>query len=141
MFKELILSREQFFIDKLKPVFNICKIAGRTDGVVRSVEYRLKMSIAKRGKKHNPIHSIAKSIRQKCIKHNYNYKHTEEAKNKISRSEIKSIIQYDLNGNYIKEWDSIKEASIALNICCVSISMCCLKKTKKAGNYKWNFKN
>jgi len=140
MFKELILSREQFFMNKLKPVFNICKIAGRTDGVVRSAEFKLKVSISKSGKKHNPIHSMAKSIRQKGIKHNYNYKHTEDAKNRISKSEMKCIIQYNLNGNYIKEWESIKEASIVLGICSSSISSCCLKKIKKAGNYKWTFK-
>jgi hypothetical protein len=53
----------------------------------------------------------------------------------------KPILQYDLNNNFIKEWPSIKEASLELNINCGGISGCCRGSSPKAGNYKWKYKN
>lgn len=50
----------------------------------------------------------------------------------------KSIIQYDLQGNIIKEWDSVKEATSIVNY--DSIISCCKKKYKTAGGYVWRFK-
>ena len=50
----------------------------------------------------------------------------------------KKILQYDLNGNFIKEWDSIKDAEVNLNI--HSISSVCNKKLKSAGGFFWAFK-
>src|SRR3990172_146612 len=41
---------EQTLIDKLKPEYNICKIAGRTSGVPFSDEHRHKLSLAKYGR-------------------------------------------------------------------------------------------
>lgn len=48
------------------------------------------------------------------------------------------ILQYDLNGNFIKEWFSIKEAEQTLNI--NNISKCCRGLREKAGGYKWKYK-
>ena len=52
----------------------------------------------------------------------------------------KKIKQFDLEGNFIKEWESIKQAGEYLNICKVGIARCCRKEQKTAGNYKWEFK-
>jgi len=65
---------------------------------------------------------------------------SENEKNQISLRKKKKIIQCDLNMNPIKEWDSIKEASIALNINMQSISANCLGKNKTASGFKWIFK-
>ena len=66
-------------------------------------------------------------------------KHTEEAKrlNKIKHS-IK-IEQYDLEGNFIKQWDSVKEAEMFYKISTGSISKVCKGKRKTAGGYKWKY--
>lgn len=53
----------------------------------------------------------------------------------------KSIIQYDLDNNFIKEWISVTEASKILNIPRTSISACLRKYTKKCHNFKWEYKN
>lgn len=51
----------------------------------------------------------------------------------------KKILQYDLEGNFIKKWKSIKEASRVLNIDNSAISKCCYHKRNKCGGYIWRF--
>jgi hypothetical protein len=52
----------------------------------------------------------------------------------------KIILQYDINGNLIQEWESIKKASLELNICSSSINNNLKKRYKHAGNYIWEYK-
>lgn len=56
----------------------------------------------------------------------------------IDSSKIK-IDQYDINNNYIKTWDSIRECSRELNIDDASISRCLKGRYKKAGGYIWKY--
>ena len=49
------------------------------------------------------------------------------------------VIQFDLQGNYIKEWDSASEAARQLNIDQSGIIKCCRNKLKTAGKYKWKY--
>ena len=54
---------------------------------------------------------------------------------------IKPVVQYNLDGVFIKEWSSATEASKFLNIKhSVCISRCCQGKNKTAHGYKWKFK-
>ncbi len=57
---------------------------------------------------------------------------------KIKAFQPKIITQYDLNGSFIKNWNSIKEAQNELNIS--HISEVCNNKRKTAGKYIWRFK-
>lgn len=52
----------------------------------------------------------------------------------------KHIIQYDLEGNFIKEWSSTKLAGQELLINIKDINSCCLGKLKTAGKYRWSYK-
>ena len=55
---------------------------------------------------------------------------------------VKSVLQYDLEGNFIKEWTSAKEASRQLNIKNTDISSCCKNgRNRTAGNFIWKFKS
>lgn len=58
----------------------------------------------------------------------------------IRYSKAKKIIQYDLNDNFIKEWESISDAAKELNIPTTHISKCCLGKLNKTHSYKWRYK-
>lgn len=49
------------------------------------------------------------------------------------------IIQLDLEGNYIKEWESTSKAHKELNL--TSILNCLKGRTKTAGGYKWKYKD
>lgn len=52
----------------------------------------------------------------------------------------KKTIQYDINGNFIKEWNCVRDIERQLKISNESISRCCTGKTKTAGGYKWKYK-
>ena len=54
-------------------------------------------------------------------------------------TKISPVIQYDLNGKKIKEYNSIKEAK-EKNKKCSKISDCCSGKRKTAGGYIWKYK-
>ena len=62
----------------------------------------------------------------------------DKYKDKILK--YKKVEQLDKNGNVIKEWNSIIEASRKLNIDQSSISKCCREKRKTAGGYNWKYK-
>ena len=52
----------------------------------------------------------------------------------------KVILQFSLDGEFIKEFSSIKEASGEIGIFKPAIVHCLKGKTKKAGGYKWKYK-
>jgi hypothetical protein len=52
----------------------------------------------------------------------------------------KKVNQYDLNWNFIKTWDSIKEAWDTLKIYSTSISKCCKWKYKYTWWFVWKLK-
>lgn len=50
------------------------------------------------------------------------------------------ILMYDLNGNFIKEWESKWEAHLALKIPNGNLVKVCYGERKSAGGYIWKFK-
>lgn len=52
---------------------------------------------------------------------------------------MRKIIQYDLNGNFIKKWNSIIEASKNLKINSGNLSSTLNGKFKTCGGYKWKY--
>jgi group I intron endonuclease len=58
----------------------------------------------------------------------------------VIKSKIKPIIQLDLEGNFIKEWESGKEASRVLNINQANINIICNGKGKTYKGFIWKFK-
>ncbi len=67
--------------------------------------------------------------------------HNENMKNRSTKNMGKKIIQYDLNDNFIKEYDSISQAARGLDCSPSSIGNCVCGRTKTSQNYKWKFKN
>jgi hypothetical protein len=57
------------------------------------------------------------------------------------RKRNKAIIQCDLKGNFIKEYESQNQASRETNISQGDISLCCRGKQKSAGGFTWKLKN
>ena len=58
-------------------------------------------------------------------------------KNNLRKS--KAINQYDIDGKFIREWGSIKEASTVLHIPDSNIINCCKGKCKIIGGYIWKY--
>lgn len=51
----------------------------------------------------------------------------------------KKCIQKDLNGNIIKNWDSLKQIKLELGYDCSAISRCCRNIQKTSYNFIWDF--
>lgn len=114
--RELCIEREQWWIDTLKPDLNIQKIADSALGVKRTEETKRKCREAHLGKRLS-----------------------EETIAKRTAKQVKTIYQYDLDGNLIKKWDSIKQAGESLGINRPSISNCLKGRYKSAGGFIWRY--
>lgn len=53
----------------------------------------------------------------------------------------KPVLQYDLNGNLIKEWCSVSEIERQLGYPEGDISRCCRERRKSAYKFKWRYIN
>ena len=70
-------------------------------------------------------------------KYNSNY----GTKNKrVSNKAKKPVNQYDLEGKFIKTWNSPLDASIYYGVSKTTIYSCCNGKTNSAVGYKWKYK-
>lgn len=78
--REALLEREQFYIDLLKPIYNILKIANSHFGVVRLPETGRKISNSKMG------HSVSQETREKISKSLMGNIISQETKEKLSKS-------------------------------------------------------
>jgi hypothetical protein len=59
---------------------------------------------------------------------------------KRNRNYGKEVLQFTLDNKFIKEWSSIKEASINVNGFGCNISFCCKGKAKTAYGFIWRYK-
>lgn len=56
-------------------------------------------------------------------------------------SQSKSVLQYDLEGNFINEWKSANQIQRELGFFQSNVNRCCLKKCKTAYGFIWKYKN
>ena len=94
------------------------------------MEHAVKTGLIKKGEKH-PLYGrslASETIYKMKLKRNLN----KDLFNK-------KINQYDLNGKYIKTWDSINEAIKYYNN--KAIEFCCKGRRKSASGYQWTFYN
>jgi ferredoxin-like protein FixX len=81
-----------------------------------------------------------------------NREFSEEHRKKISNNskkqmlegrsviKLRPILQYTMNDEFIKEYDSVLSASIQTNIKSNTICNCCRKISKSSGGFKWRYK-
>jgi hypothetical protein len=112
-----------------------CGVKAGTTGMKHSEESKQKMSeYWKQYYNENP--SPKKGIKMS--------KESSEKKSKSMMGVLnKTILQYDLQDNLIKEWSSISEAYLSLNkkITNGCINLACKGKIQTAFSYKWKYKN
>lgn len=100
--KEVLLKKEQLYLDKINPTLNICKIAGSPLGIKHGFIFSKNLSEARRGKKNN----IKKSevTKSKFI--------TSETKSKLSsRSTGIKVKIYDKLNNLVNEFPTMTAAA------------------------------
>lgn len=96
------------------------------------------------GRKRPPeeCKKLSKIHKGKKLSETHNKKlHESNIGNKYTLGMFKKpIIQYDLNGNFIKEWDSVTDASQILNLNYSAINNCVNNRLKTSGGFVWKHK-
>lgn len=102
--KEILLEREQFYIDILKPEYNILKIAGSRLGIKHSFNGKKAMSIKSRGRKFLYKDKVIRTYLPKVV--------TSNTKLKLAlRSQGVNVKILDSSNNLINEFSTIKSAA------------------------------
>lgn len=117
---EQLLIREQHYIDTLNPKYNMCPFAHNQLGYKHSPESILKM---KESSKNIPY-----EVRRYIL----------DCRNKKI---FKPMIQYDKDGNFIKEWSSLNEYRKVTGDKNTNISSVLSGKIKTASGYIFKYKN
>lgn len=106
--KNDLILREQYYFDNIKPEYNICKVAG-----------------SRLGQKHTE--------ETKLLLKNNNWKGILDVNNPFS----KKCYQYDLDGNFIKEWNAVMQVSREIGLSDSIIVRCLKGKTRTAHKFQW----
>lgn len=161
---ENCIEKEDFYVQLFKTchrkygynlaITGVGSIGKMPDEIVKKASQTRKLNAEKRG------YWFDKKTIKKQAEGRKGFKHSNDAKIKIglsSKGRIKTkeitqktidkiivpVEQYTINGEYIKTFNSIKDALISLgkNIKSGHITSCCKNKRKTAYGYKWKYKN
>jgi len=66
-------------------------------------------------------------------------RHHEDRKKGVNNKSSKSVIQLTKNGEFIREFYSIRQAERETGVFNTNISHCCSGKVKTAGGFKWGY--
>lgn len=130
-----------------------CTNGGYYDVSLKKVTYRIHylIAITFHGNKPSQDHEVNHKDGNKFNNSSDNLEwltHTENVRHahkhiidaeKIGKAQEKVVRQYDLNGIFIKEYPSIKEAANSTNTQASRISRVCHNKGKTANGFKWQF--
>ncbi len=114
------------------------KISNSNKGKIMNEEFRKKCRSRMLGNKFSDISKIKLSI--SVSKAKKGIKLTDKHKLSLSISHKKPIIQLDLNGNFIKNWESSSDtAKYGFNP--GNITQCCKGKISSSKGFKWKYKD
>ena len=120
------MSREQYYMDLLKPEYNICKKADSSLGVKRNTMFSINLSKSRRGKKNKP--SIK---RPSIIINNIPNINTDETKlRKSLRSRGIGVKIFYKSNNLVNDFSTIRSA--AKYLCVTSTTVSNIYKTGKS---------
>ena len=96
------------------------------------------------GKKGNCcVSNLYWCTRGENIQHAYKkgLRSSEKLKEYNKKNKSKKVVQYDLKGNFIKEYISLAEAEKQTKVWAANISACCRGENQTAGGFKWRFED
>lgn len=142
------VEREQYYISLYGNLCNHTAGGEGSLGYKQSQEHKDKISKSLKGRRRpdDVKIQISKShkgkilsleTKEKLRQVNLNKKSTKNSR--IKKGKV--VLQFDLNGNFIKEWYSIGLITQELGFNKANISSCCKGRLKTAYKYKWSFKN
>lgn len=115
-------------------------------GGPRSEETKRKISNTSKGKiwtqehRNNHKKALLKRFKNNIKSDKGKPKHNEIGKQNIRKKLWKPIYQYDLQGNFIKEWSSTNEAANFIKVNPTAITRNLKKLSKSSGGYTWEYK-
>jgi group I intron endonuclease len=115
------------------------KISNHMKNIIRDDEWGSNISLAKKGVKIHSKEQIKKYSNDNSGNGNpmYNKKHTTDALEKMKLP----VLQYTLDGNFIKEWSSAADIERETDMLARSINRCAKGDRPSAYGYKWEYKN
>lgn len=142
--KESILnSNLSKYIDMNKVDWNIC------NQYARSTQVKEVASLWNKGNNSKEISELMKINRSTAIRYlkqssqvgwsNYDPKKEMTKKRRNIKLE-KKIVQITLDGEFVKEWESLSSVSKSMNITTGNLSKVCKGRQNSAGGYKWMYK-
>ena len=128
---ELLNIKEMYWINK----FDTFK-TGYNSTIGGRAIYSEKRSMSKTGFKHSESTKtyLSNINKKRRAEHPYDTTMNLKFAHELNK---KSILQYNLNGDFIKEWDCAETAGHSLNIDPSSIRKCCRKEKHQASHYIW----
>jgi hypothetical protein len=133
-------SLESYWIEQFKHWgFNILnKNNGGGGPEYRTEDEKSRISKSKTGSKHSEY------TKQKMSLSNSKFKPdgfgVKLRKPKSVTQNLKPVLQYNLEGDFIREWGSGKQAAADLKTSQSGISECCKGKYKSSGGFIWKYK-
>ena len=131
--KEAIQKMKESHKDKKLSEEHKKKISESLGQGVNNVNYGRKQT--EKARKNN---SLAKSGQNHP---NWGKHLKEETKEKIKKGNSKKVIQYSLDGDFIKEWDNAKEAAKELGFGYSAINNCLRNIRHTSFGYIWKYKD
>jgi len=120
------------------------KIGNKLKGRKHTEETKKKISKSNTGQTRsykgrvspNKGNSYSLEVRKKMSNLKKGFVYSEETKKKMSKNQWKKqpVYQFDLEGNFIKKWDCISDASKAVK---GDVNSCLSGRQKKAGGFLW----
>lgn len=110
-------------------------------GIKRSEETKKKISESKKGNKYCIGRFMSEETRTKIGNANRGRKLTQKQKEHLSTisKNKKKVNQYDLNGNFIKQYECLKQAEKETGILSQNIGEVCRGQQKYAKGYLWRY--
>ncbi len=121
-------------------------LGGRDDNYIMTSKMQEVLDLWNEGLTVNKIVQKTKlnveTVRSYLNKNNIDHEKIRQRANRaIGLSKSKPVLQYDLDGNFIKEWSTAVEAAEALHLKSEYITATCRGHQKTYSNMKWRYKN
>lgn len=150
--KRSLIEKEQYYLDKLNPEYNIHRIAGsplgqkytkkRTNNVSKAFKnkrQKLAKSVIQKYKSGQPMSNLAVEFKTSIWRIRKILKENRIKIRKVYKYHEIPVFQYNIGGKLIKKWTSCKNAASVLSYDISGICKCARGDIKTYKNYLWKY--